>query len=340
MKDEKEPFISIIIVNYNYAHLITRALDAIKAQTYTEYEIVIVNNGSTDNSEDVVNEYIEKNPEINIIKTKVEKNVGLYMGRNAGLSAANGKYIMFNDADDWMKPNCLEELCNIALRENADKVCGAFEEVDTEGNVLRIVSYTENQSKWFAVSMQATLFRREIITNNDLLFHKSWLDDLDFNTQFNYFAKKVCYDNNPVYNYYVNQNSTSGAKVKNRGWTYLDLQRDMLTLFVPMIEKLDGQDQKDLYYLMIKQYYFYMLHSNRYSTWPEMKTYYRDAHKMMLSFLPDYLQEHRVSLLKDNGDRVTGRRLTWCFYTAERMHCINALLRAFLFASKYSYLNP
>ena len=134
--------------------------------------------------------------------------------------------------------------------------------------------------------------------------------------------------------------STSGAKVKKRSWTYLDLQRDMLTLFVPMIDKLEGKDKEDLTYLMIKQYYFYMLHSNRYSTWPEMKKYYSDAHEMMFSFMPGYLNGHRVRLFKDNGDRVTGRRLTWCFYTAEKMHLFKLVLRMFLFASRYKYMNP
>ena len=340
MSNSSDPFVSVIIVNYNYAHLITRALDAIKAQTFKDFEIVIVNNGSTDNSDEVVNSYIADNPTLRIITARVEKNVGLYKGRNTGLDHAHGRYVLFNDADDWMEPTCLEVLYNLAKNEQADKVSAAFMEVDTDGNHLRTVTYCENQSKWFSVSMQATIFSQKIIKDHKIRFHESWLDDIDFNTQINYYAKKVCFDNTPVYDYYVNQMSTSGAKVKNRSWTYLDLQRDMLTFFVPMIDTLDGQDKKDLYYLMIKQYYFYLLHSNRYSTWPEMKKNYTEAHEMMLSFLPDYLKGHRVSLFKDNGDRVSGRRITWLFYTAEKTHTFKALLRLFLFASKFKYLNP
>lgn len=336
----QDPFVSVIVVDYNYAKLLPRALNAIKDQQFTDFEIIIVNNGSTDESQQVIDVFVKENPNIRVSVVIIEKNNGLVSGRNSGIDAATGRYIMFNDADDWMKPNCLQELCGVAMRENADKVCGAFEEIDTEGNSLRVCDFTDTQSKWFTVSLQATLFRRAIITENNLYFHQTWLDDIDYNTHFNYYAKKVCYTNVPVYNYYVNTMSTSGAKVKNRGWTYLDLERDMLTMFVPMIEKLDGQDKKDLYYLMIKQYYFYILHSNRYSTWQEMKSNYSEAHEMMLSFLPDYLEGNRVSLFKDNGDRKTGRRLTWCFYTAERMHLINGLLRAFLLASKYTYLNP
>lgn len=340
MAQNSEPFVSIIVVDYNYATLLPRALNAIKEQAFKDYEIVIVNNGSTDDSQSVIDSFVNDNPDIRVVQVYIEINNGLVQGRNKGIDAANGKYILFNDADDWMKPNCLSELCGLAEKEDADKVCGAFEEIDTEGKKLRICNFTDTQSKWFTVSLQATLFRRAIIKENGLYFHQTWLDDIDYNTHFNYHAKIVCYTNVPVYNYYVNTMSTSGAKVKKRSWTYLDLQRDMLSFFVPMINKLEGQDKNDLYYLMIKQYYFYMLHSNRYSTWTEMKKYYSEAHEMMLSFLPDYLKGHRVCLFTDNGDRASGRRFTWLFYTAEKTHTFKALLRLFLFASKFKYLNP
>ena len=339
MNSNNEPLISVIVVAYNYAALLPRALEAIKAQSFHDYEIVLVNNGSTDNTQEIIDQFVSENSQISISLVKIEKNTGLVNGRNKGIEAACGQYIMFNDADDWMKENCLEELSKYAL-QGADKVCGSFEEIDTAGNKLRTCSFCKNQSKWFTVSLQATLFRRSIIEEHNLRFHETWLDDIDFNTHFNYYAKKVSYTNVPVYNYYVNLLSTSGAKVKKRSWTYLDLQRDMLTFFVPMIEKLEGQDKKDLYYLMIKQYYFYMLHSNRYSTWPEMKKYYNDAHSMMLSFLPDYLKGHRVKLFEDNGDRPSGRHLTWLFYSAEKCHMYKLLLRLFLIVSKVKYLNP
>lgn len=340
MEEKTEPLVSVIVVDYNYADLLPRALYAIKEQDFKDYEIVIVNNGSTDHSEEVIDSFIETNPNIRVVKVKIETNNGLVQGRNKGIDAANGRYILFNDADDWMKPNCLAALCDVALKEDSDKVCGAFEEIDTDGKQLRICSFTKTQSKWFTVSLQATLFRRSVILEHKLHFHQTWLDDIDFNTYFNYYAKKVNYVPVPVYNYYVNTMSTSGARVKKRSWTYLDLQRDMLSLFVPMIGHLEGKDKEDLYYLMIKQYYFYMLHSNRYSTWTEMKRYYAEAHKMMLSFMPDYLKGQRVKLFKDNGDRVTGRRLTWCFYTAEKIRLFKAVLYIFLFASRFQYLNP
>ncbi len=187
------PFVSVIVVNYNYASLLLRALNALKEQTFQNFEIVLVNNGSTDDSQDVIDAFIKDNPQLKIVPVLIKTNTGLRRGRNEGIKAATGEYLLFNDADDWMDTNCLSELCALAQKENADKVCGAFKEIDTKGKCLRVCDFCEDQSKWFTVSLQATLFQRAIIQQHDLFFHETWLDDIDYNTHFNYHAKKVCF---------------------------------------------------------------------------------------------------------------------------------------------------
>lgn len=335
-----QPFISVIVVAYNYETLLPRALEAIKKQTYKDFEVVLVNNGSTDNTQGVIDDFVSNNPDIRVVKVLVENNQGVFLGRNQGIEAATGQYIMFNDADDWMEPECLEKLSARAKESNADKVCGAFMEIDTEGKQLRIVDFTSEYSKWFTVSLQATLFRRTIVMENNIRFHQSWLDDIDFNTQFNYYTVNFAMVNEPVYDYYVNQHSTSGAKVKKKSWTYLDLQHDMLELFVPMIEKIEAQDKIDLSYLMVKQYYFYLFHSNRYSTISEFVDNYNAANKMMLEYMPNYLKDRNERHLRKNSERKSGVMITKIFTTAERIHCMKFVMRMYLLASKVTYLNP
>lgn len=335
----RDPFISVIVVDYNYGKLLPRALEALKRQTFKDFEIVLVNNGSTDNSQSIIDDFIRDNPEIRVTPVYIPVNKGLVPGRNTGIEAAVGRYIMFNDADDWMEDNCLEELARIAERTDADKIVGAFKEVDTKGKMLRICSFCEDQSKWFAVSLQATLFKRSIVNDNALRFHQTWLDDIDFNTFFNFYAKTFEYTNEPVYDYYVNQYSTSGAKVKKKTWTQLDLQKDMLELFIPLSDKLQGKDKEDIYYLLIKQYYFYMLHGNRQSSTREAFDYYQKAHSMMLSYLPDYLKYKGIHPFHKNGDRRSGRILTWVLFTSEKWHMIKLLLWLFVLLSKVTYLS-
>lgn len=336
----ESPFVSVIIVDYNYAHLLPRTLNALKAQTFKDFEIVIVNNGSKDNSEEVIDQFIEANPELSCRKVEIKNNKGVHLGRNSGLDAATGKYVLFNDADDWMDENCLEVLAGLAKQTDADKVFGVYREVDTEGKELRVCTYADDQSKWFAVALQATLFKRSVIVENNIRFHESWLDDIDFNTFFNYYARSIAHTNVPTYNYYVNQFSTSGAKVKKRGWTYMDLIRDMLRLFTPLLSGLEGKDKEDLNYILIKQYYFFTLHDNRYSSMKEIRMFHKQAHGLMLEYLPDYMKFKGVKLFSRNGDRPTGRFLTWLFFTAEKCHMINVLFFLFITMSKVTYLNP
>ena len=336
---EKQPFISVIVVAYNYAHFLPRALGALQRQSYKAIEIVIVNNGSTDNSQEIIDAFIQDNPDIRVVLVSISVNNGLAQGRNAGIEASTGEYIMFNDADDWMEDPCLDVLASLTKERGADKVFGAFKEINGKGKVIRVCSFCEDHSKWFAVSLQATLFKRSIVEEHQLRFHQTWLDDIDFNTFFNFHAKTVAFTNEPIYNYYVNQYSTSGAKVKKKAWTQLDLQKDMLELFVPLTEKVDGKDREDLHYILIKQYYFYMLHGNRYSTVKEMNEYYQKAHGMMLTYLPSYLKQ-KINPFRKNGDRATGRFLTWLFFVSEKFHFIKVLMWMFLCVSKITYVNP
>ena len=71
-----EPFISIVLICYNYANLLPRSLNSIANQTFRDYEIVMVNNGSTDNTEEVVFDFIEEHPDIKVNYIKIEKNEG------------------------------------------------------------------------------------------------------------------------------------------------------------------------------------------------------------------------------------------------------------------------
>ena len=335
------PFISIILQSYNYAKYLPRSLDAIKRQTYKDIEVILVNNGSTDNSQEVIEAFVQENPDIRATSVLVPNNQGIAPGRNAGLAKATGKYVLFHDADDWMADGCLAALAELASKTDADKVFGSFREVTSKGKTLRVYTFCENQSKWFTVSLQATLYKRSIVEEHQIEFKEhTWLDDLEFNTFFNVHVRKIAFTNELIYNYAVSQYSTSGAQIKKKTWSQLDLQQDMLTLFVPLLARLEGKDKADLYYIIIKQYYFFMLHANRYATIREVNEYYRTARDMMRTHLPDYLRQKGIASFQKNGDRRSGRLITGVFYTAERLRCIKVLLWLFLGLSKITYAHP
>ncbi|MBA7515277.1 Undecaprenyl-phosphate 4-deoxy-4-formamido-L-arabinose transferase [subsurface metagenome] len=110
MRDEK-PKVSVIIPTYNRAHLIGRAVQSVLNQTYQDFEIIVVDDGSMDDTEEVINEFQEQDKRIRYIR--YEKNKGAAAARNTGIKASRGEYIAFQDSDDEWFPEKLNESMRI-----------------------------------------------------------------------------------------------------------------------------------------------------------------------------------------------------------------------------------
>ena len=97
--------ISVIMLTYNREALVARAIECVLGQTFTDFEFIIVDNGSTDQSGAIADQYAAKDKRIHVIHKECG-NIG--SGRNAGLDAADGEYIAFIDDDDWCEPDFLD----------------------------------------------------------------------------------------------------------------------------------------------------------------------------------------------------------------------------------------
>ena len=111
--------VSILIPVYNISQFLPRCLDSCINQTLKDIEIVCVNDGSKDNSLDILKEYAKKDERIKIVD---KPNGGLPSARNAGLDAATGEYVMFCDGDDWIKEESCEYLYSLAKKHDANVV--------------------------------------------------------------------------------------------------------------------------------------------------------------------------------------------------------------------------
>ena len=114
------PKISIIVPVYNVENYIDKCLKSLVNQTLKDIEIIVVNDGSLDKSEEIIEKYVKDNP--TKIKYYEKKNGGLSSARNYGLEYATGEYIAFLDSDDYVETNMYEEMYNLAKEENADMV--------------------------------------------------------------------------------------------------------------------------------------------------------------------------------------------------------------------------
>jgi glycosyltransferase involved in cell wall biosynthesis len=116
--------ISVIVPIYNIKDYIRECIDSIISQTYRKIEIILVDDGSTDGSEKIVDEFEKKDDRIKCIH---KHNGGLSSARNAGLDVCTGDYIVFVDGDDFILPNLLEYLLELILSYNADiAIIGSF----------------------------------------------------------------------------------------------------------------------------------------------------------------------------------------------------------------------
>jgi len=117
-----QELLSVIIPVYNVEKYLRQCLDSVLRQTYTNLEVIIVNDGSHDNCPQICDEYAIKDSRVKVIH---KTNGGLSSARNAGLDVATGEWIGFVDSDDWILPGMYEKLYEVAKRENADlAMCG------------------------------------------------------------------------------------------------------------------------------------------------------------------------------------------------------------------------
>lgn len=120
------PTVSIVIPAYNAEHYIVKCLDSVIAQSICDYEVILVNDGSTDNTKKIVSEYIHQNNLSNFHLIN-KNNSGHSSARNTGLSLAKGKWIFFLDSDDWLESDCFESLLSVADKNDADLIIGGYQ---------------------------------------------------------------------------------------------------------------------------------------------------------------------------------------------------------------------
>lgn len=131
MKDKIE--ISIIIPVYNVEKYLKQCLDSILMQTFKNFQIICIDDESTDNSLKILQSYKEKDDRFVIIQ---QPHSGAFEARNKGIKFAEGKYIQFLDSDDYFEPNLLEEMFNRAEKFNADLVVCSYKKIDDKNNIV------------------------------------------------------------------------------------------------------------------------------------------------------------------------------------------------------------
>jgi glycosyltransferase involved in cell wall biosynthesis len=167
------PQFSIIIPCYNQAHFLNDALQSLLSQSFTDWEAIIVNDGSPDDTSLVANTWIERDSRIRLIE---QQNAGLSAARNTGISSANGQYIGLLDADDRYGPDFLLTVFS-HLQKGFEMVCCGYTYFNTKRNIHRIVRQSEQLD--FRSILTGNLFPPVAVAFQRQVLNKTGLFDTD-----------------------------------------------------------------------------------------------------------------------------------------------------------------
>lgn len=200
---------SIIICVYNLETLISRAIDSVLNQEFKDFEIVIFNDGSTDNTLSVLNKYKELYQNITVINS--EKNIGLGGGRNTALTYCKGDYILYLDGDDYLYDNTtLSKINEVISKDNPDISYFGMQYVG--GSNKAYLSSAENSTKKSRITcdinfgVTSKCWKRQFLIDNNITFiEHMYYEDMVFSLTAVIKAKTLSYGNFPIYNYVRNR---------------------------------------------------------------------------------------------------------------------------------------
>lgn len=211
--------ISIIIPIYNAENFIEKCLNSITNQTYKNIEIILVNDGSTDSSREICDNWSNKDKRIKVIH---KKNSGVSETRNIGIDNSTGNYITFVDIDDYIDRNMIEKLYSNIKEEKSDvAICGLIKinenkKIIYKSKEKKIIMNNQMEfleellkEKYFIGSLWGKLYRREIIGNFRLDKELRIAEDLDFLIRISENIRKVSNIGENLYYYYYNTKSTT-----------------------------------------------------------------------------------------------------------------------------------
>ena len=205
--------VSIIVPVYNVEKYLAKCLDSLVNQTLKDIEIIVVNDGSPDNSEQIIKKYLKKYPD-KIIYLKKE-NGGQGSARNLGIEKSNGEYIGFVDSDDYVDINMFEKMYNKVKEKESDIViCGRYEvdEITSELTPIGVIKKDKDPKKNAFYDQMAPwnkIYKASLIKNNDIKFGLGmWYEDVVFCIKSILLTDKITYLDENLYYYLVRNGST------------------------------------------------------------------------------------------------------------------------------------
>ena len=205
--------LSIIVPVYGVANYLRKCVDSLLVQDITDYEIILVDDGSPDKCPQICDEYAEKYDNIRVVH---QENAGLSAARNTGIAAATGEYIMFVDSDDYLQPNVLGALMEQVERDNLDVLRFRYQNVRESGEAFAPYKDMTNYNDYSSTPTDGLTFLNErmgtqcyvvqFLVRRDIVLQEQftpgiYFEDTDWTPRMLLRAKRVASTDLVVYNY-------------------------------------------------------------------------------------------------------------------------------------------
>ena len=235
-----QPLVSVIVPIYKVEKYLNQCLDSIVNQTYKNLEIILVDDGSPDNSGKIADEYAEKDNRIKVIH---KKNAGVSRARNDALDVAKGDYIVFEDSDDYMPLDAIELMYKELVENEADISSGtAYDFRESDGKNMNLTNkkvkalYTQEEAlkeffleRYFACIIWGRMYKKEAIGGERFNPDISFSEDFDFLYRVLKRINKFALNTNMLVNYYrVRTDGLGNHKYDKRFEVELELSKKVL----------------------------------------------------------------------------------------------------------------
>ena len=231
--------LSVVIPVYNVEKYLAKCLDSVIYPELSDYEIIIVNDGSTDSSPALCEKYAERFPEL--IKVITTENGGLGAARDVGIDASRGEYIVFLDSDDWLSPGAIPEMLAFSERD-FDILFFDTRSVNEDGRLLKYIHGCAYEGEFTLEAFPELLFempsawnkiyRRSLFTENRIFYPgRVWYEDMYVTFRLYTHAKKLLSVHKPWHNYLQRAGSITNNKNTERNLEIIPAVNAMLDAF-------------------------------------------------------------------------------------------------------------
>lgn len=319
------PKVSVIIPVYNSEKFINKCVDSVLEQNFQDYEIILINDGSKDNSKEILDGYKEKYPEkITVIH---QENMGVSKTRNNAIKMAKGKYIMFIDNDDFLDKDYIEIFVKEIEKDDYDVVLGGYRRPNEEGKIVKELKLPQEEwGKFMIFAPWARIYKKDYLIKNDIKFLPVNIgEDVYFNLQAMNISNKIKIIDYIGYNWYFNTRSVSNTTQKN----IKNLQ--VYELLNNCYDILKEKNILEEHYEIIEMYFiryivWFLLFSTKKVEYKTIKEEYDKIFKWLEARFPNYKRNKLLGITTPKGEILSVRLTVYVFMLAHKLKLGKILL--------------